>query len=201
MSPGRIMVFLKAPRPGWVKTRIAASLDDDAAAAICRVLMDRTVAALAGFDRVQLRVDPDDAVKDVGRWCRVGWEVCPQGPGDFGARLARGFREAFEAGSAWVLAVGADCPGLEGEDLNQAMSALDHEDLVLGPAEDGGCWLIGMRASHPSVFEGVPWNSSQAFEVGCGRAQALGWKVRTLRRLAAVDTLADWRQWLRTQPI
>lgn len=201
MSPGRILIFLKAPRPGFVKTRLAAELDDEAAASICKVLLDRTVAALRGFDRVELRVAPDDALAEVARWRRAGWKVSPQGPGDLGERLARGFAEAFQVETSPVLAIGTDCPGLDREDLEEAFDLLQREDVVLGPAEDGGYWLIGMRAPNPGVFREIPWSSPEVFRATCERAKAQGLTLRAMRRLADVDTLSDWRHWLRNQPL
>lgn len=201
MSAGRVIVFLKSPRPGLVKTRLAAELDEAAAAAIGVVLVNRTTAALARWEQVELRFAPDDAQAEIERWRRSGWSMTPQGPGDLGGRLQRAFSEAFAAGGSPVLVVGTDCPGLTSEDIADAFAALAGSQVVLGPAEDGGYWLIGLRQPAPELFEGIPWSTDQVFTTTEARARASGRSVAVLRRQLDVDTLADWRRWQKIQPL
>lgn len=201
MSAGRVIVFLKAPRPGLVKTRLAAALDEAAAAAIDVVLVNRTIAALARCEDVELRFSPDDAQAEIERWRRPVWSLTPQGPGDLGQRLARAFAEAFAAGASRVLAVGTDCPGLAPEDIADAFAALAGNEVVLGPAEDGGYWLIGLRQPAPALFEGIPWSTDQVFTATEAKARASGKSVAILRRQLDIDTLEDWRRWQKTQPL
>ena len=201
MSAGRVIVFLKAPRPGLVKTRLAAALDEAAAAAIDVVLVNRTIAALARCEDVELRFAPDDAQAEIERWRRPVWSLKPQGPGDLGQRLARAFAEAFAAGASRVLALGTDCPGLAPEDIADALAALAGNEVVLGPAEDGGYWLIGLRQPAPALFEGIPWSTDQVFTATEAKARASGKSVAILRRQLDIDTLEDWRRWQKTQPL
>ena len=201
MNGGRVIVLAKAPRPGFAKNRLAADLDPPAAAAIAVVLLDRTVAALREFAQVEFRVTPDDAGAEFERWRRPEWGVRPQGDGDLGARLRRAVDEAFEVGQSRVVVVGTDCPALSGADVREAFEALATADVVLGPAEDGGYWLVGVRAGAAAavVFEGIPWSTPLVFEETCRRVREAGLSVHTLRRLGDVDTLEDWRRWLRSE--
>lgn len=200
IADGRVIVLTKAPRPGLAKTRLAAELDPPAAAAIAAVLLDHTTARLASFPRVELRVTPDDALAELHRWRRPEWNLVAQGPGDLGTRLTRAFGEAFAAGEGRVVVIGSDCPALAESDLLEAFQALDSADVVLGPARDGGYWLVGLRAPHPALFEGIPWGSETVLDETSRRAEAAGLSRRMLRTLMDVDTLADWRAWLRMEP-
>lgn len=201
MSRHRVIVFVKPPRPGLVKTRLAAELDAAAAAAIATVLLNRTIATLHPFPDVELRMTPDDAGPEIERWRRSGWDLRPQGEGDLGARLDRAFAEAFAGGEDRVVAIGTDCPALTEEDLRDAFAALEIADVVLGPAEDGGYWLVGLRAPAAGLFENIPWSSDAVLAATLERARTAGLSVSQLRRLGDVDTLEDWRRWLRTHPL
>lgn len=195
-------MFLKSPRPGSVKTRLAAGLDAEAAAAIAVVLIDRTMAALSEFGgRVELRFTPDDAGDEIRRWGAKAWRAVPQGEGDLGQRLERAVAAAFAEGETRVLVVGTDCPGLSAEDLDEALRILEDRDVVLGPSEDGGYWLIGLRLPLPELFAGVAWSTDTVCETTRRRAVEGGRSVGLLRRQLDVDTLEDWRRWLREQPL
>lgn len=207
----RVIVFLKAPRPGSVKTRLAADLDAEAAAAIYSVLVERTLASLVAFSLsrahsaspldVELRIAPDDSLSEIAHWVRPDWKVQGQGPGDLGARLERATEKAFSEGARRVVVVGTDCPELAPSDLEAALSALETCQLVLGPADDGGYWLIGMAVREPGLFHDVPWSSAEVLQKTRSRATECGLKWIELRRLRDIDRLEDWREWLKTAPL
>jgi len=121
----------------------------------------------------------------------------PQGAGDLGERMARAFRGAFECDAARVVLVGTDCPGLTEGLLGDAFESLRHTDLVLGPARDGGYYLIGLRKTTPGLFTGVPWGTEKVLERTKEIADGLGLSVRLLDLLDDVDRpedLAIWRE-------
>lgn len=194
----RILVFLKAPRPGSVKTRLAAALDDEAAAAIYRVLVARTLGVFEGSEGVELWYSPDEAEAEVRGLGRPGWRLQPQGPGDLGERLRRAVSGAFGEGAREVVVVGTDTPAMEREDLEAAWTRLADHDVVVGPAVDGGYWLLGLRKDCPGLFAGIPWSTAEVLSATLARAADLGLRVGRLRELRDVDTLEDWRAWLRT---
>src|SRR5262245_22027731 len=109
MAPCSIVVFLKAPRPGTVKTRLAEDIGPTAAAEAYRILLRQVLERLAGFENVELRYAPDDARAEIALWARPPWTGRAQGPGDLGARLARAFAESFASGNERVLIIGSDC--------------------------------------------------------------------------------------------
>lgn len=197
MSAGRVIVFLKAPRPGFVKTRIAAQLDAEAAVAIYQVLVGMTLSRLIGRTDVELRYAPDDAALELGCWRRPGWNVRPQGEGDLGDRMSRATEDAFAEGVKSVVILGADCPEFGATDIDAAFDALGGHDVVLGPATDGGYWLVGLIRPLPALFRDVPWSSDRVFETTRQRALDSKLRVAELRRLRDIDTLEDWRTWLR----
>ncbi len=204
MNGGRVIVFLKAPRPGQVKTRLAADLDGEAAAGIYRMLVGRTLGRVEGLGDVELRYTPDDAEAEVEveGWRRqAGWRLRPQGAGDLGERLGRALAEAFGEGAGRVVVVGTDCPWLEASDVGDAFAALGRSDVVMGPAEDGGYWLLGMDRARPELLRGIPWSTPGVYEATLQRAREAGLRVAELRRLRDVDTLEDWRAWLRDHPM
>lgn len=197
MSEGRIIVLAKAPRPGLAKSRIAAELDPEAAAGIAAVLLQRTLDTLGGFREVDLWVTPDDAVPEFEKRRPSSWGVHAQGEGDLGERMQRAFQGAFATGASRALVVGTDCPALTGEDVAEALLALATQDVVVGPAADGGYWLLGLRAESPGLFREVPWGTAEVLPTTLARAEEAGLSVRLLRTLSDVDCLADWRAWLR----
>lgn len=141
---------------------------------------------------VELRHTPDDAGAEVSRWREPGWDLAPQGDGDLGARLERAFAASVAAGYERTLAIGTDCPYLTAHDLREAATSLNSRAVVIGPALDGGYWLIGMRGLHPELFRAIPWSSAEVTTATLQRAQASHLAVHRLRELEDIDTLPDW---------
>lgn len=187
-----VAVLLKAPRAGHVKTRLAAKVGDAAALAIYRELAGR---ALAAVDQAGLPAtvwyDPPDALAAMQTWLGARRAYRPQPAGDLGARLAAAAAEAGP-GTAW-LAIGGDCPAVSGALLSAAADALAGADVVAGPSEDGGYWLIGARAPVPDLWSGMPWSSAALLAATRRRVAGLGLRLALLPRLADVDTAADAR--------
>ncbi len=188
---------MRALRPGSVKTRLAAEIGADEACAAYRQLLDRLLPNLRPTDMaVELRHTPDDAAAEVSPWAAARWQLTAQGDGDLGVRLERAVLQSGAAGFTRTLIIGTDCPYLTLTDLREAREALSSNDLVLGPAEDGGYWLIGMRLCHAELFRGIPWGTDRVLAVTLERARSAGLSVELLRTLADVDTAADWRRFL-----
>jgi uncharacterized protein len=194
LSDERLIIFVKAPRPGQVKTRLA--LGPEAESVAYQRLVMVVLGELAHFGNVDLRFAPDDAAREIQPWLRPGWRASPQGEGDLGRRLNKAFADAFAGGAKRVVIVGSDCPYLCAEDIRTAGAQLGDCDLVLGPAEDGGYWLIGLREMQPKLFEGITWSSSHVFNETMSRAKKLGLKTFLMRTLADVDTREDWERFI-----
>lgn len=186
------VIFVKPPRPGLVKTRVAATAGLERATAIYAELVSRLLRELAPLTAVQLRYAPDDALGEIQPWLLSAWKACPQSAGDLGERLNNAFEEAFAEGMTRVVIIGSDCPELARRDIVEAWSALAEGDLVLGPAADGGYWLVGLRKPVPALFQGIPWSTGKVLADTLAVARHLGLKTRLLRQLRDVDTEADW---------
>src|SRR5262249_44785829 len=158
-----LIVFLKAPRPGAVKTRLANSIGAPAAASAYRHLVETLLHQLQQIGSVDLCFSPDNALAEVQHWLKPGWTSSPQGDGDLGQRLQSAFQRVFQRGAKRVVIIGSDCPSIRAEDIREAWHALQMHDVVLGPATDGGYWLIGLKGSQPHLFRDVRWSAADVF--------------------------------------
>jgi uncharacterized protein len=189
-----VLVFVRGPERGRVKTRLAADIGDDAALAVYQRLGRHTVdaaRALGSAVRVRVCHTPDGAGDAVAAWLGDGVEYCGQGEGDLGGRMARAFADAFAGGAERVLIVGSDLPDLTPGLLRDAIAKLDAHPAVLGPARDGGYYLLGLRQPMPSIFRNVPWSTDRVLEVTLERFAAAGIEPAMLPELADVDTADD----------
>ena len=191
----RLLLLTKAPEPGKVKTRLAAFLGADAAAGLYEKLL---------HDCLEMGVAADLCPVEI--WCspstdHVFFQRCReryctdlhlQIQGDIGQRMSHAIMSALRRAEYAVL-IGADCPALTADDLEAAFSALKQgADVVLGPAEDGGYYLIGMRNHHPGLFANIPWSTHEvlaATEMHL-RAQGLNWRLLPVHR--DIDTAEDY---------
>lgn len=196
MAAEKLIIFLKAPHPGSVKTRLAKTMGADAACNVYRRLVEILLANLSTLPHVELRYVPDGAEAEIQPWLRPGWQSCAQGEGDLGRRLETAFTQAFSCGSEKIVVIGSDCPAISVKDIREAWAELKTHDLVLGPATDGGYWLVGLRGPEPTIFEGITWSSDNVLAETLQRAKQANLKTRLLRILADVDTEKDWREFL-----
>ena len=191
MPAPRVIIFVKAPRPGFVKTRLAAAIGDQAACDAYRQLTETVLAKLTPLPHVELRFAPDDTENEIAPWLRNDWTARPQGEGDLGQRMHRAFTDA----NGPAIIIGSDCPHLELSDLEAAADTLKEYDLVLGPATDGGYWLIGLNSPCPALFEKIKWSMGEVLQTTLTKAKGNGLSIHLLRELADVDTVEDWSEW------
>ena len=192
----QLIIFVKAPRAGGVKTRLAQGIGPEAATEAYRVLVATLLQNLAGLSAVELRFAPDEATGEIEPWRRKSWRVQPQGQGDLGQRLVGAFAEAFAGGAQRVVIIGSDCPVVTAPDIADAWTSLLQYDVVLGPATDGGYWLIGLRSPQPALFQNIHWSTDAVLRETQDRARAAKLTVHLLRRLSDVDTEKDWQEYL-----
>ena len=195
MSPETLLIFLKAPRPGSVKTRLAESIGPEAAAGVYCELVNTTLEQVSGLESVVLLFSPDDAGSEIQSWVRPGWGMEPQGNGELGTRLTRAVNAAFERGVKRLVSLGSDCPWQTAADVRAAWKELETSDVVLGPAEDGGYWLIGLRAPTVSLFRDISWSQPAVLRETLDRVREAGLSHQLLRTLPDIDTEADWLRW------
>lgn len=189
MNGVTLCIFAKPPIPGKVKTRLAAKLGDTQAAALATAFLSDTwqAAQLGPWTQVVL------ATTD-GTEAEFGLTPTPQiwlqGDGDLGARIERIILRGLGETSA-VIAIGADSPGLPPRLLHAARAALHAADAVLGPSDDGGFYLVGMRRCLPGLFAGLPWSEAGTFAATRQRFEQSGLEVAILEPWFDVDLPED----------
>ncbi len=193
------LVFLKVPALGRGKSRLASTLGPEAALEVAKFLLARALAACAPLPNVRLCYTPSTEGETVCPWIQPGWSWRPQSDGTLGHRLSQAFQEAFDEGARGVQVIGTDCPDLKTNDLLEAEQMLEHYDVVIGPARDGGYWLLGMRRFVPELFADIPWSTDKVLDRTLERARDLSLRLYLLRTLNDIDTEADWRSFLETE--
>jgi len=196
----RICILTRYPRLGEVKTRLVPPLSADDALALHDRLTRHTLRraqALAATGDARIEVRTDAAFERVAHdWLGGGFLSRYQGEGDLGDRIRLAFAQAFGRGERRVIVIGSDCPRLTSAILRDAFSRLEHADVVLGPANDGGYYLVGLRResakrSVPVLFSDVPWGTSgvlaRTLEICDGR----GLSSAILEQLPDVDRPED----------
>ncbi|MGH7701957.1 MAG: TIGR04282 family arsenosugar biosynthesis glycosyltransferase [Gemmatimonadales bacterium] len=187
-----LAVLLEAPRPGFVKTRLAAEIGQAQAVRVYRVIASRTLALIKALGRrATIWYAPAEAREEMRRWLGADWDLRPQASGDLGARFAAA-AGAVERGGWWI-GLGGDCPGLTPEILRQAFHALDHHEVVLGPRQDGGYYLIGGTVPLPDIFSDMPWSTNRLLDETRSRLAGAGVVWAEVPALRDVETAADAR--------
>jgi rSAM/selenodomain-associated transferase 1 len=187
-----VMLFAKAPRAGSVKTRLASSIGAARAVEIYREMGLRVRVWIGGAHPVTVWYDPPDALPEMRAWLGEG-EYVPQPEGDLGHRLERAFATHFGRGDQPVIAVGMDAPDVSGDTVREAVRMLETSDVVLGPAVDGGYYLIGLKRRVSGVFERIPWSTEHVLQATLERCERLGLATALLAPLRDIDTIDDLR--------
>jgi rSAM/selenodomain-associated transferase 1 len=189
-------VFVKAPTPGQVKTRLIPFLRPDEAADLYRALLVDTidVVELANA-RVVVAFTPATGRRHLERLLGARRHLMLQPPGDLGARLEGVLGMLQESGGKRVLAVGSDCPGLTSERVREAYRALENAPIVLGPALDGGLYLLGVSRSAVGLLSDIPWSTGRELESTRARLVQRGLAVRELPEERDLDTPRDLFEW------
>ena len=185
-----ILLFVKYPEPGRVKTRIAATVGPEKAAGIYKALVAHVRSQLPADSEVVVCYDPPSFGEQVRAWLPGAAHYEPQVDGDLGARLRAAVDGAFAAGAARVVVIGSDCVELKPDLFAETWDALNHSEVVLGPTTDGGYYLVGLRRPWPAIFENIRWSTRHTLADTI--AQAGTAPVHLLQRLNDVDTYEDW---------
>lgn len=193
----RILVLCKAPVPGAVKSRLAEAIGDVAACDVHETLARQKIELCrdAGLARVELWCAPDIDQAFFQSFADVRLGLFLQRGQDLGARMSGAIDDALARGAQRVVLIGTDCPMLDVPYLERAIEALADHEAVIGPAEDGGYGLIGLRASAPRCFEGISWGTDTVCAATCVRFNELRLRFALLPLLWDVDREADLIRW------
>lgn len=191
----KLLIFTRYPVAGRTKTRLMPILGAEGAAALQRRMTEltlRTADQLAAATGVELEIfHAGGRTTQMAAWLGPHRRYCRQGAGDLGAKISRAFAAAFQDGCRQVMLIGSDCPALSPELLATAFSRLTNHDLVLGPATDGGYYLVGLTRAQPLLFTPRSWGAGLLLAETIAVAQKNALKFSLLEELPDVDRPAD----------
>ena len=192
-----VIVFAKYPQLGKVKTRLAVEVGAELATALYHHFIKLTVALVSQVTNARpwLAVSPQSRKKHFeNEYLPSGWQLLIQRGPDLGSRLIHAFHAGFERGAQNVLIIGSDSPTLPGSYLDEAFDQLENTDVVIGPASDGGYYLIALKEPHDALFSGIHWGMPQVLQQTLKVAKECGLAVHLLPQWYDVDDLAGLRQ-------
>lgn len=210
MRPNVLLYFVKYPAPGKVKTRLARTVGEREAAKLYSELAEKNLRIIASLRQrnvcdLVIVFDPPEKREDIKSWLSISCAYWPQCGGGLSERLTHAFREAFgsppeadqphadavdgQKGSKWVMALGSDTLGLTTDIIQQGFEALHSNDVVVGPAEDGGYYLIGLNNFQPELFQGIAWSTDTVLRQTYNRISNLGLSHQALIQLEDLDEI------------
>lgn len=202
----QILIFTKYPTPGFAKTRLIPSEGPQGAAVISRQLTQHCVATVRNFlasndalSIIYFTANESITAQQMRQWLHYPENdtirnhelIQPQSSGDLGQRMSAAFSTSFQNAAEKVLIIGTDIPEIDEHLLAEAFAKLDHFDLVIGPAADGGYYLLAMKTFHPELFTNIQWSTDKVCSATLAKAQALNLCTHKLRILRDIDLPED----------
>lgn len=193
----RIIIFTRYPEPGKAKTRFISALGNEGAAALQRSMTEDTVnkvLQLRNYRQFSIEIRYEGGNKHLmENWLGPDISYHRQGRSDLGKRMSRSFKKSFQSGIKRVVIVGTDIPDLTNSVLQTSFDVLSCNDAVLGPAKDGGYYLIGFvdKGFLPEAFEEIEWGTKTVFKVTLNLLEKAGRKVYRLPQWNDIDTIDD----------
>lgn len=157
-------MFAKHWQPGKVKTRLADKIGHENASKVYLAFVEHLTRRLVACgDNRSIVYSPAESKNEFAKQFSDDWQLLAQSEGNLGQRMANFFAEGLQTNSKVIL-IGSDTPDINPERIQEAIDTLDQKDVVLGPCQDGGYYLIGMRKMVPEVFNGIPWSTGKVLE-------------------------------------
>ncbi|MCW7503238.1 TIGR04282 family arsenosugar biosynthesis glycosyltransferase [Leptospira sp. 1 VSF14] len=194
MESKKLIIFAKQPIQGQVKTRLAKTLGDKTTLDIYKKLLHITEDITTKLN-ISKTVYWDQIPNQTNSYFKNGYSFKVQSQGDLGKKMQDAFREEFGESFKKILIIGTDCPYLTEAIFQDAFLALENSDIVIGPAKDGGYYLLGMNELYPSLFEEIPWSTELVFALTIKKSKELNLSVSILPELNDIDTEKDWLEW------
>lgn len=172
--PAAVVLFAKEPSPERSKTRLAPALSAPQRRALAEAMLDDKIAQLSAIDVISpvLAWDPIDDEARMRARCSPRWTLLSQGDGSLGERLSRTCDALFHTGFSALILVGSDSPTMPTERVTRARELLEARPVVIGPADDGGYYLLGLATRAPSLFEDIDWSTERVFEQTMAKIRA-----------------------------
>jgi hypothetical protein len=194
-----ILVFIKYPQKGLVKSRLAADMDETAVIELYRCFVLDTLDALKNVNaQIWICYWPRDFKTKFINWLGTGYGYIPQNGKDLGERLKYCFRKVFQHDARGALVIGSDSPDITEDIIRSAFSYLENHDAVIGPTFDGGYYLLGFRQKTflPEVFEDILWSTPKVFSKTIQIISNHNKKYFVLEKRHDVDTIEDVNQFI-----
>ena len=185
-----IIIFVRHPEIGKVKTRLAKSIGDEKALQIYKKLLQHTLDITSAVEAAKF-VFYTEEIQEQDLWSKPNYTKCKQDGTDLGERMKNAFSFVFSKGFTHLVIVGSDCYQLKSNTIELAFSHLADNDFVLGPAVDGGYYLLGMNRLYSEVFENKIWSTSHVAEQTISDVERLGLSFKLLQTLNDVDEVED----------
>lgn len=194
-----LFLFTRFPQPGRTKTRLIPALGASGAADLQRQMTEHLLRRFQGFCEGQsLALEVHFAggtTAQMRHWLGDAVVLKPQGKGDLGDRLKFALQQGFTAGLQPIIVIGSDCPEVSEAQIAPALTLLKSHDVVLGPAVDGGYYLIGLNRLYVPLFENIPWSTAQVLERTRAIAHQSGLSLAQLDPLSDIDRPEDLPLW------
>lgn len=190
MSRNRLIIFVKNPIEGEVKTRLASSLGDEKALDVYQKLLKITARKTANVNAEKL-VSYSKFVEESDNFDKNIFEKSVQSKGDLGEKMKHAFRSGFEEGFNRIVLIGSDCPEISKGLIDEAFEELSEADSVIGPSDDGGYYLIGLSRFIPQIFDDVEWSTSSVFSSTITALDGMDATYCVLKKLNDIDTESD----------
>jgi len=187
----QLIIFAKNPELGKVKTRLAATIGDAKALEVYKELLSYTcdISSKTNTEKV---VFYSNKIEQGDLWDDAGFEQAVQQGEDLGERMANAIENKFNDNK--VVIIGTDCKELTADIIDQAFKTLDFVDVVIGPAQDGGYYLIGMKSLELNLFENIHWSTSQVLDETIGKINTRKLSFLLLKTLSDIDTEEDLKK-------
>ena len=186
-----IITFIKNPELGKVKTRLAKDIGDQHALEVYKNLMKHTRLTLEKVEQVDRLLFYSENIVVEDEWSEELFKKFLQDPGDLGKRIEAAFSIAFDIGYKKVMIIGSDCPEISADLINEGLSRLEKVDMVVGPALDGGYYLLGLKSAPAQFFEDIPWSTEKVLELTLKKADLEELRVFRLKELSDLDFASD----------
>ncbi len=190
LSSTALVIFVRNPVLGQVKTRLAKDIGDERARAIYLQLLQHTLEITRGLSFRKFIYYADE-VSDYDLWSVPGYTKRKQNGTDLGERMLNSFKELFDQGFTRIIIIGSDCLQLQTENLQEAVALLESNVAVMGPASDGGYYLLGLTKLYPELFLNKPWSTDQVFAKTIDDFNNQGITYALLKELSDIDDITD----------
>lgn len=190
LSTTALVIFVRNPISGKVKTRLAKDIGDERALEIYLQLLQHTLEITRGLSFRKFIYYADE-VSDYDLWSVPGYTKRKQNGNDLGERMLDSFKELFDQGFTRIIIIGSDCLQLKTETLEKAVTLLESNSAVIGPASDGGYYLLGLTKFYPDLFTNKPWSTDQVFAKTIDDFVKQGISYALLEELSDIDDVTD----------